>query len=70
MNALRTFRDQRSLTQGQLAVLLGVTKSTVSRWEAGVRRVDKELLPIISEKTGISVADLRPDLAALLKGAQ
>lgn len=66
---LKTYRltQEPRLSQGRLAVLLGVTRTTVARWETRTRNVDKELLPKIREATGIAPADLRPDLADLFK---
>ena len=66
---LRAYREKQEppLTQDQLAELLGVSKPTVSRWETGERRVDIDLIPKISEVTGISPAELRPDLASLFR---
>ena len=65
---LKQFRERQSppLTQDQLADLLGVSKASVSRWEAGIRRIDEELLPRVVEKTGIAPSELRPDLADLM----
>lgn len=66
---LRAYRlkQEPRLSQRQLADLLGVKRTTVARWETGTRKVDKELLPKVSEATGIAPAELRPDLAALLQ---
>lgn len=66
---LKSYRMKQEprLSQGQLADLLGVTRTTVARWETGARKVDQELVPKISEATGIAPAELRPDLAELLK---
>ena len=71
IHPLRAFREKQNppLSQDQLADLLGVTRVTVWRWETGARQVDVELLPAVSEKTSIPAADLRPDLAALMRGA-
>jgi transcriptional regulator with XRE-family HTH domain len=66
---LRTYRlshDPR-LSQGQLADLLGVTRTTVARWETGTRKVDPDKLGEIADKTGVAPADLRPDLVELLR---
>ena len=62
---LTEFRNLQKppLTQEQLAKLLGVTKATVSRWEARRRMPNERILLNISKKTGISVSRLRPDLA-------
>ena len=69
---LKTYRNSQEprLSQGQLAGLLGVTRTTVARWETRTRKVDHELLPKISEATGIAPAVLRPDLADLMKVAE
>lgn len=69
LTVLKTYRDERGLTQEQLADQLGVTGVTVSRWETGVRKVDREKLPAVAEKTGISARELRPDLAELMGNA-
>lgn len=70
MHPLRAFREQHKLTQRQLAELLDEKIPTVSRWETGTRKIGPDKLPVISEKTGIPAAELRPDLAQLLGGDQ
>ena len=70
MHPLRAFRDQRGLSQGQLAELLEVARPSVTRWENGTRNVDADKLPLISERTGIPPRALRPDLAALFEAAE
>lgn len=68
IHPLKIFRERQTppLTQEQLADVLGVSKAAVSRWEAGARRIDDELLPKVSEVTGIPRTELRPDLVRLL----
>ena len=66
---LKTYRDKREITQEALGKELGVTDVTISRWETGARKIDDELLPMVSEKTGIPKSKLRPDLAELLSEA-
>jgi transcriptional regulator with XRE-family HTH domain len=39
---LRTLREQRKLSQADVARALGVTESAVSRWESGARRPARE----------------------------
>lgn len=69
IHPLKAFRDRQEprLSQERLADLLGVSRATVNRWETGARKIDDEQLPAIAEKTGIAPAELRPDLAALLR---
>jgi transcriptional regulator with XRE-family HTH domain len=68
IHPLKAFRENQKppLSQEQLANLLGVSRVTVTRWESGTRRVDDDLLPRVSEKTGIPTAVLRPDMAELM----
>ena len=67
IHPLRAYRErhQPPLTQEQLAGQLGVSKASVSRWETGERKLELDLLPDISSKTGIPPAKLRPDLAEM-----
>jgi transcriptional regulator with XRE-family HTH domain len=69
IHPLQAYREQQDppLTQHQLADLLGVSVSAVSRWEAGKRKPDLEVLPMIQRKTGIAPAVLRPDFAKSAK---
>jgi transcriptional regulator with XRE-family HTH domain len=66
---LKIFRNKQEprLSQGRLADQLGVWRTTVARWETGKQKVDRKLLPKVTEATGISPAELRPDLADLFK---
>jgi DNA-binding transcriptional regulator YdaS (Cro superfamily) len=61
---LKTFRDAHTpkLSQAALAEILGVARLTVNRWENGDRKIDPDLVPVVSEKTGIPAKDLRPDI--------
>lgn len=63
---LKDYRTAKGLTQDALAKELGVTNITVSRWETGARKIERKLLPMVAEKTGIAPRILRPDLAELL----
>jgi transcriptional regulator with XRE-family HTH domain len=62
---LAAWRNSQSprLSQKAAALKLGTTKPTISRWEAGKRRIDRDRLVFVSSETGISPRVLRPDLA-------
>lgn len=69
IHPLKTFREnqQPPLSQGDLAVLVGVARETVTRWESGARKIDEQWLPKVAETTGIPPSELRPDLALLMQ---
>ena len=66
VHPIRVYRLERQLTQGQLANQLKVDRVTVARWENGTRNIDPEKLREIAKITGISPAELRPDLAYIM----
>jgi len=66
IEALRKYRADNGLTQAALAKRLRVSAETIHRWEVGSRKPGKDALPVITEKTGIAPAELRPDLAELV----
>ena len=57
-NTIRTLREQKSLTQKQLAVLLEVSAKTVSKWETGRGLPDISLLESLARILGVSLASL------------
>jgi transcriptional regulator with XRE-family HTH domain len=67
---IKSYRDLGKLSQQGLADRLGVTKATVSRWEAHKRKISPAILSQISARTGIPPQKLRADLAALMEPAE
>lgn len=65
---LKAYRAKEGLTQGALASRLGVNRTSVARWETGARKIDDGLVDVVAKATGISVRDLRPDLAKIVEG--
>lgn len=57
---LREYRTSQKppLSQRQMALILGVSRVTVARWEAGARRPDREYVPELSKLTGVEPAEL------------
>ena len=55
---LRKMRLEKNLTQKELAHLLFVSESTVSKWEKNVARPDITLLPKLSEILGVTEHEL------------
>lgn len=59
MNAIRRYREDTGQTQQQLAVRLGITKSTVSKIERGALRPADQVALKLEEMTGIDFKVLR-----------
>lgn len=60
VHPLRKFREgqQPPLKQEDLARMLGVSKATISRWEAGERFPDRDSWPLLKEITGLGSDEL------------
>lgn len=66
---LKNWRSRLGLTQGAAAERLGLTEPTLCRYETGSRKPSPARAAQLSEKTGIPIADLRPDLAGFVQEA-
>ena len=71
---LKKYRQQKDLTQEQLAERLGVSNRSVSRWENGRCMPDFSLLWDIADKLDVSVSELlngrgRRDMGSCYKTA-
>ena len=55
---LKQKRQEKNLTQKQLAKILFVSESTISKWEKGVARPDITLLPILCETLDVTEHEL------------
>ncbi len=56
--AIKRLREERCLTQRQLACALGVTDKAVSKWESGRGLPDITLVEPLARELGVSVAEL------------
>lgn len=57
-STIKQLRERKSLTQNQLAELLGVTAKAVSKWETGNGLPDITLIQPLSLALGVSVPEL------------
>lgn len=55
---IRRFREDRKLTQIQLAEKLGVSNSRVSNWEQGINRPDADIIADICIALNVSPSEL------------
>jgi len=55
---IKKLRQERGLTQAQLAGMLGVGDKAVSKWERGLGCPDVELFPAISKIFGVEIENL------------
>lgn len=51
---IRAYRTARSLSQPQLAGILGVTKNTITNWESGTSRPELAMIPKLCSTLGIT----------------
>lgn len=57
-NRIRKYREDRKLSQKQLAELIGVSNSRVSNWEQGINRPDADILAEICRALQVSPSEL------------
>ena len=55
---LKRLRKEKSVTQEQIADVLGVSSQSISRWELSICYPDIELLPSIANYFGVTVDSL------------
>lgn len=57
-NRIRKYREDRKLSQKQLAELIGVSNSRVSNWEQGINRPDADILAELCRALKVSPSEL------------
>lgn len=55
---IRRYREERCLSQKQLAELIGVKNSRVSNWEQGLNRPDADILAALCRALQVSPSEL------------
>ncbi len=55
---IRKYREERKLSQKELAALIGVSNSRVSNWEQGINRPDADILADICRALNVSPSEL------------
>lgn len=58
---LKQLRSERGITQQQLASMMYIGRSSISRWESGIRIPDLILLPRLAKCLEVDVSLLFPD---------
>lgn len=58
MNGLKKMREKMAITQGELAAMVDVDRSTITKWETGASHPRVELLPKIASVLNCTVDDL------------
>lgn len=69
IKAWRQSQEPRLSVAGA-AIMLGVSKAAVSRWENGERQIDQSKVRDIARRTGIDPRALRPDWVETLEAAE
>ncbi len=57
-NTVKKLREDRHVTQEQLATFLGVTPQAVSRWETSAVYPDIKMLPAITDYFSVTTDEL------------
>lgn len=55
---LKELRNEKKLTQAELAEILGVTNRSISRWENGVTMPDFDLLIVLAKNYDVDVMEI------------
>lgn len=63
--ALREARLTRGVTQEELAQALGVNRTTIARYESGLRSLPVSVLPRLAALLAVRITDLVPDQVAV-----
>ena len=58
MNPIREYRKKRRLSQEKLAEMVGVDRSNVAKWEAGVHKPRADMLILLAKVLQCSVDEL------------
>lgn len=62
-NKIRNFREQKNLTQEEVAEYLNTTPQTISRYEIGDRKTNQDILFKLAEYFRVSINDFFPPLS-------
>ncbi len=62
-NKIRSFREQKNLTQEEVAEYLNTTPQTISRYEIGDRKTNQDVLFKLAEYFKVSINDFFPPLS-------
>lgn len=62
-NKIRNLREQRNLTQEEIAEYLNTTPQTISRYEIGDRKTNQDILFKLAEYFKVSINDFFPPLS-------
>ena len=55
---IRELRQQKGITQAQIAAMMKVQRNTVSQWETGCRNPASSILPQLADILGCTIDDL------------
>ena len=69
MRRLKELREKRAISQLKLAMDLGLTQNSVSRYESGTREADYKTLIALADYFNVSIDDLleRTDSPAIVR---
>lgn len=60
-NKIKSLRENKNITQQELAEVLGTTQQSIARYESGERKADQNILFKLSEYFKVSIDDFFPE---------
>lgn len=57
-NRIKQLRKQKKLTQHELAMAVGLDRTTITRYETGGTKITAEILPKIADALNVPIAKL------------
>ncbi len=64
-NKIKSLRENKNITQQELAEALGTTQQSIARYESGERKADQNILFMLAEYFKISINDFFPPIETL-----
>lgn len=61
-NKIKTFRENKNITQKELAEALNTTQQSIARYESGERKADQNILFAMASYFNISINDFFPPI--------
>lgn len=69
-NTILLHRERANITQAELGRRIGVSRSTICKWESGQRLPEARYWPALARVIGVKVAELVPEVGEAIRASQ